>query len=148
MTRPSGSRGLVRQSGVLEAEAHLEADLIVRDLAVDDLAADLGDLEPVQVPQGLPGPVQSTADGGLDPLGRGSDDLGDAVRALAHLSSTYPQAVNPDIARLEQQARGLLPAAVYDYYAGGSGRERTLPANERAWAGTWLAPPVLRGVSQ
>jgi 4-hydroxymandelate oxidase len=56
--------------------------------------------------------------------------------------------VNPDIARLEQQARGLLPAAVYDYYAGGSGRERTLLANERAWAGTWLAPRMLRDVSK
>jgi 4-hydroxymandelate oxidase len=49
--------------------------------------------------------------------------------------------------RLEQQARGLLPAAVYDYYAGGAGRERTLRANERAWARTWLAPRVLRDVS-
>ena len=39
---------------------------------VHDLAADLGDLEPVQVPQGLPGPVQGVADGGLDPLGRGA----------------------------------------------------------------------------
>ena len=56
--------------------------------------------------------------------------------------------MNPDIARLEQQARGLLPAAVYDYYAGGSGRERTLLANERAWAGTWLAPRMLRDVSK
>jgi 4-hydroxymandelate oxidase len=56
--------------------------------------------------------------------------------------------VNPDIARLEQQARGLLPAAVYDYYAGGSGRERTLLANERAWAGIWLAPRMLRDVSK
>jgi len=63
------------------------------------------------------------------------------------MSSVYPLAVNPDIARLEQQARGLLPAAVYDYYAGGAGRERTLLANERAWAGTWLAPRMLRDVS-
>jgi 4-hydroxymandelate oxidase len=56
--------------------------------------------------------------------------------------------VNPDIARLEQQSRVFLPAAVYDYYAGGSGRERTLLANERAWAGTWLAPRMLRDVSK
>jgi 4-hydroxymandelate oxidase len=55
--------------------------------------------------------------------------------------------VNPDIARLQRQARGLLPAGVYDYYAGGSGRERTLRANERAWRRTWLAPRVLRDVS-
>jgi 4-hydroxymandelate oxidase len=56
--------------------------------------------------------------------------------------------VNPDIAGLEQQARGLLPAAVYDYYAGGSGRERTLLANERAWDRIWLAPRMLRDVSK
>jgi 4-hydroxymandelate oxidase len=55
--------------------------------------------------------------------------------------------VNPDIARLQRQARGLLPAGVYDYYAGGAGRERTLRANERAWRRTWLAPRVLRDVS-
>jgi 4-hydroxymandelate oxidase len=56
--------------------------------------------------------------------------------------------VNPDIAVLEQQARGLLPTAVYDYYAGGSGRERTLLANERAWDRIWLAPRMLRDVSK
>jgi hypothetical protein len=41
--------------------------------------------------------------------------------------------VDAEIARLEQQARGLLPGAVYDYYAGGSGRGRTLLANRQAW---------------
>jgi 4-hydroxymandelate oxidase len=55
--------------------------------------------------------------------------------------------VNPDIARLRRQARELLPAGVYDYYAGGAGRERTLRANERAWRRSWLAPRVLRDVS-
>lgn len=55
--------------------------------------------------------------------------------------------MNPYISRLEQQARELLPASVYDYYAGGSGRERTLAANEQAWDRTWLAPRVLRDVS-
>jgi 4-hydroxymandelate oxidase len=54
--------------------------------------------------------------------------------------------VNPDIARLERRARDLLPPAVYDYYAGGSGRERTLRANERSWRRNWLAPRVLRDV--
>jgi 4-hydroxymandelate oxidase len=54
--------------------------------------------------------------------------------------------VNPDIPRLQRQARGLLPAEVYNYYAGGSGRERTLRANERSWRRNWLAPRVLRDV--
>lgn len=55
--------------------------------------------------------------------------------------------MNPDIDLLEQQAREKLPAASYDYYAGGAGRERTLEANERAWRRIWLAPRVLRDVS-
>jgi 4-hydroxymandelate oxidase len=54
--------------------------------------------------------------------------------------------VNPDIPRLQREARALLPDEVYDYYAGGSGRERTLRANERSWRRSWLAPRVLRDV--
>jgi 4-hydroxymandelate oxidase len=55
--------------------------------------------------------------------------------------------VTPDAAELHHRARKLLPRNVYDYYAGGSGRERTLRANEKAWRQVWLAPRVLRGVS-
>ncbi len=55
--------------------------------------------------------------------------------------------MTPDAARLQRHAAGLLPAQVYDYYAGGSGRERTLRANEKAWRRAWLAPRVLRDVS-
>ena len=55
--------------------------------------------------------------------------------------------MNPDIARLQRRARGRLTRNVYDYYAGGSGRERTLRANEKAWRQVWLAPRVLREVS-
>jgi 4-hydroxymandelate oxidase len=47
----------------------------------------------------------------------------------------------------QRRAAELLPRAVYDYYAGGSGRERTLRANEKAWQQCWLAPRVLRDVS-
>ena len=52
-----------------------------------------------------------------------------------------------DIADLERRARKLLPPEVYDYYAGGSGRERTLRAKREAWRRYWLAPRVLRDVS-
>src|SRR5262245_66023963 len=52
--------------------------------AVLDLAPDLGDLEPVQVPQGLPGPVQAVADRGLDAFGRGADDLRHPVCPVSH----------------------------------------------------------------
>ena len=52
-----------------------------------------------------------------------------------------------DIADLERRARELLAPGIYDYYAGGSGRERTLRANPEAWQRYWLAPRVLRDVS-
>jgi 4-hydroxymandelate oxidase len=52
-----------------------------------------------------------------------------------------------DVAALRRQARALLPAPSYDYYAGGSGSERTLRKNKHAWREVWLAPRVLRDVS-
>jgi 4-hydroxymandelate oxidase len=52
-----------------------------------------------------------------------------------------------DIAELERRARRLLTPEVYDYYAGGSGRERTLRASVSAWQQHWLMPRVLRDVS-
>jgi 4-hydroxymandelate oxidase len=52
-----------------------------------------------------------------------------------------------DVAALSRQARALLPAPSYDYYAGGSGSERTLRMNVHAWRQVWLAPRVLRDVS-
>ena len=55
--------------------------------------------------------------------------------------------MTPDAADLQRRARALLPRQVYDYYAGGSGRERTRRANEKAWRHVWLAPRVLRDVS-
>jgi 4-hydroxymandelate oxidase len=53
----------------------------------------------------------------------------------------------PDAAQLQRRARELLPSDVYDYYAGGSGSERTLRASAKAWRRVWLAPRVLRDVS-
>jgi 4-hydroxymandelate oxidase len=55
--------------------------------------------------------------------------------------------VTPDAAELQRRARKRLPNNVYDHYAGGSGRERTLRANEKAWRQVWMAPRVLREVS-
>jgi 4-hydroxymandelate oxidase len=55
--------------------------------------------------------------------------------------------VTPDASDLQRRARKVLARHVYDYYAGGSGRERTLRANEKAWRQVWLAPRVLRDVS-
>ena len=55
--------------------------------------------------------------------------------------------MTPDAAELQRRARKLLPPALYDYYAGGSGRERTLRASEKAWRQVWMAPRVLREVA-
>jgi 4-hydroxymandelate oxidase len=52
-----------------------------------------------------------------------------------------------NIAELERRARRLLTPEVYDYYAGGSGSERTLRASAHAWQQHWLMPRVLRDVS-
>ena len=49
--------------------------------------------------------------------------------------------------RLEDRARDLLPADVFDYYAGGAGEQRTLAAQEAAWDEVELRPRVLRDVS-
>jgi 4-hydroxymandelate oxidase len=55
--------------------------------------------------------------------------------------------VTPDVAELQRRARKILPRPLYDYYAGGSGRERTLRAAGQAWRQVWFAPRVLRDVS-
>jgi len=52
-----------------------------------------------------------------------------------------------NIPELERRARRLLTPEVYDYYAGGSGSERTLRASAHAWQQHWLMPRVLRDVS-
>jgi 4-hydroxymandelate oxidase len=52
-----------------------------------------------------------------------------------------------NVPELERRARRLLSPEVYDYYAGGSGSERTLRASVHAWRQHWLMPRVLRDVS-
>jgi len=62
----------------LHAEAELQRHLVVvhRPLVVE-VAADLGDLEPVEVAQRLARPSQGNVDRLLDGLRRRSDDLAD-----------------------------------------------------------------------
>jgi 4-hydroxymandelate oxidase len=55
--------------------------------------------------------------------------------------------VSADVRELERQAKGWLHPDVYDFIAGGSGRERTLRANVKAWRQVPLLPRVLRDVS-
>src|SRR5205823_14183058 len=56
--------------------------------------------------------------------------------------------VGVNMRELERQARQSLPAGIYDYYAGGSGREATLRASVKAWRRVPLLPRVLRDVSR
>src|SRR4029077_10421628 len=79
---PSAADGLgeaKRLPRVLDAEADLQADLEVLDLALDDLATHLGHLEPVQVAQRRRRTADGIADRGVDALMRAADDFGDAV---------------------------------------------------------------------
>ncbi len=52
-----------------------------------------------------------------------------------------------DLDRLEEQAHATLPAAVFDYYAGGAETETTLLEAPAAWRSWRLRPRVLRGVA-
>ncbi|MCW2947318.1 MAG: L-lactate dehydrogenase [Actinoallomurus sp.] len=52
-----------------------------------------------------------------------------------------------DYRKLEDRARRVLDPGVFDFYAGGSGDETTLAANEAAWGRISLRPHVLRDVS-
>jgi 4-hydroxymandelate oxidase len=51
------------------------------------------------------------------------------------------------VRRLERKARESLNPEVYDFLAGGSGRERTLRANAKAWRQVPLLPHLLRDVT-
>lgn len=55
--------------------------------------------------------------------------------------------MTPDAAELQRRARKILPRHLYEYYAGGSGRERTLRATGKAWRQVWFEPRVLRDVT-
>jgi 4-hydroxymandelate oxidase len=52
------------------------------------------------------------------------------------------------LAEYEEEARALLPAPVYDYYAGGAEDEVTLRANRAAFGRWFLRPRVLVDVSR
>ncbi|MGY5882224.1 alpha-hydroxy acid oxidase [Modestobacter lacusdianchii] len=52
-----------------------------------------------------------------------------------------------DLDALEARARQVLPADVFDYYAGGAGTETTLAEAPAAWRRWRLRPHVLRGVA-
>src|SRR4029077_1288698 len=67
-----------------DRETDLEGDLIMRNLAVLDMAAGLDDLEPAQVAQGLRRAGDGALDRVVDALVRRTDDLNDAVDMIVH----------------------------------------------------------------
>ncbi|MDK3255944.1 alpha-hydroxy acid oxidase [Blastococcus capsensis] len=52
-----------------------------------------------------------------------------------------------DLEALEDRSRELLPAPVYDYYAGGAETETTMREATAAWRSWRLRPRVLRGIT-
>jgi hypothetical protein len=69
----------------LIAKAKLHTDLVMADLAIDDMASDLCHLEPFEIPERLCRRLNAMLDSILDAGFRCSDDLGDAVNMIAHL---------------------------------------------------------------
>src|SRR5579872_6431597 len=81
-SRRSAPEALLRL--VSQAELHLY--LVVIDLAVDDVAADLGHLEPFEIAKRFRRSVDAVADRLVEAAARAADDLGDAVDMIVHRS--------------------------------------------------------------
>jgi isopentenyl diphosphate isomerase/L-lactate dehydrogenase-like FMN-dependent dehydrogenase len=64
------------------------------------------------------------------------------------MTSDEKEASPRSLAAYEAAAREVLPAAIYDYYAGGADDELTLRANQAAYEGIFLRPRVLTDVSR
>jgi len=75
----------------LVAKAKLHTDLVMADTTIADVSLDLGDLEPLEIPEGFRSRFDTVLDGILNTGFRCADDLGDAVNMIAHLR--YPATV-------------------------------------------------------
>src|SRR6516164_6133753 len=69
---------------LVEPEADLHGDLEVTAPVVPDAAPHPGDLEPVQVVQGLRGAAYGALDRVVDALGGGADNLADRIYVVCH----------------------------------------------------------------
>jgi hypothetical protein len=69
---------------ILDSEADLEHDLIMRNLAVDDVTAGFHHLEPVQVLERLACLANGIVDGVIGAYGRGTDQFYDLVGMAGH----------------------------------------------------------------
>src|SRR5690606_5042600 len=85
--KPTGScrrRTDRRGASVLEREADPQRHLPVRDLAVGDMAARLGDLEPLDVADRLAGLGDGTLHGVVAARGRRAGELDELVDVMGH----------------------------------------------------------------
>jgi hypothetical protein len=65
-------------------EPELHANLVMLDFPVDDVAFDLADLEPIEIPQSLSRGFDAEIDGIADAILRCANNLGDAINMIAH----------------------------------------------------------------
>src|SRR3954463_5354924 len=78
----------------------------------------------------------------------------DTLRSVVRFGPVETDRVQPRLARaasvadLRRIARRRLPGGVFDYIDGGAEDERTLDANQAAFAATTFRPRVLRGLEQ
>src|SRR5215510_477798 len=82
---------------VLQPETDLHRHLVVRDLVVHDVPADLRDLEPVEMAKRLRGTGDPVRDGRVHSVRRRTDDLGHSVGAIRHDSPLVRLVPHPGI---------------------------------------------------
>lgn len=96
-----------------------------------------------------PAPADRGGSGGTAPAAPGGSGAPAPVAAGSAAGGAGAGVREPltldDFARL---ARGQLPAATWDFIAGGAGRERTLAANEAVFGAVRLRPRALPGIEE
>jgi len=75
------------ESGIFEAKPDFHGNLKVLCFAVDDLTADLSDLKPVKVTQGLSRATDPILNGRINALSRCANDFSEAVGPIRHFFS-------------------------------------------------------------
>jgi hypothetical protein len=73
----------------LDPEPDLQRHLVVRDLAVDDVATRFDDLEPIEVAHGLGGGLDGVAGGVVGAGRRRANDLQELVDVVRHADSSW-----------------------------------------------------------
>src|SRR5699024_8591003 len=98
---------------VFQAETDFHRHLVVRNLRVLYMPANPGDLEPVEMAQGLSGPVDAVFYGFGDPLGRGADDFRNTIGAITHMTMMQARRVGVFLRYGTQAARSR--RGLFDY---------------------------------